>query len=463
MTTPRKQSDLLSDVGRMATDQTLADLEASERRRPGAVGRVIVYFDGFIRDEPDYLRQYGTLADHRAAIESAAEDLRAQTQEATREFLLHNSKARDAFAGTGFAFEPAIHVESLATPNVIFTPANLALAKEIARLPEVVAICNDQPMATMSWGGGQFLPEPMGDHKDGYTWGWNFLGIPEIHHNEKLRGDDVVIGMVDSGICSGHPDLNGKIAEFSTFDPITRKFESAVHVDPTGHGTRIGGILVGGKNSGCQIGGAPNSRLAVVSVDTRSGEARLFSRYIKAVEHLTRSNRDYEVKLVNVSLGVEPQNVRKSDLDLHAYSIEQILRRKVLIIAAIGNYPKKRLIPAQLPGILSAGAHHPNCRRWAENGKKPSLFLPGTSTFSSWPVKGPGASVTKDLHHFYEGCSSAATAHLTAIAALITQKFKQIGPEDVADALRRTASWRRFPSLKRALVHLEAKYGKPSP
>ena len=211
MTNRKDKLRALVKAGRDATRATLTSLHAEEVRAPAAVQTVIVYFDGNLPDNDDYLKQYASLAEHRESATRAAGKHCDRLQGPTREFLRTDARVRDCFVRCGgFHFDADIHTHSLAVPNVMFVRANRALTDALSRLPNVLAVQRDKPMLIHSSRKPlRTTPDPGGEHKNGYTWGWNHLKVPDFHRNYGM-GKGVEIGLIDSGICRGHADLKNK-------------------------------------------------------------------------------------------------------------------------------------------------------------------------------------------------------------------------------------------------------------
>jgi hypothetical protein len=437
------------------TRETLASLAVDEARQPAAVSRVLVYFDGNLSDNSDYLKQHGTLFEHRSRAYGAAAENAVRLQGTARQFLLSNERVRNCFSGLWRShFDPEVHVQSLAVPNVLITCANRSLAEILSHMPNVLGVQRDMPLVDHARSEpAQTHPDPGGEHRNGYTWAWNYLNVPDFHRR-RGRGANVEIGLIDSGICRGHPDLSGKLASYVLLDPTNGNFTNKAAIEDTiGHGTHLAGILVGGNHSGVNIGGAPAAQLRVVGFQTPAFNTSWYTHFLRAAERLHSSlNPDERVKVINVSMGTSSSRVSPSVKRFVRSAIQQTLRQIVLFVAAIGNTPGVSAFPARVKGVLSVGAHQPNRRTWPESGRSPDLMLPGTSIYSCSPLKGPASET--GLNYYFDKGTSQATAHLTALAALLVDAFPAIPPWEIADALKATASGSRHPNIESAYQQL---------
>ncbi|WP_414945612.1 S8 family serine peptidase [Amycolatopsis sp. cmx-11-32] len=104
---------------------------------------------------------------------------------------------------------------------------------------------------------------------------WNTKLIGADRANEINQGSrDVLVGILDSGIDSSHPDLKANIDKSASVNctnaGVPDTTESASQ-DDVGHGTHVVGIVAAAKNGVGVTGVAPNVRLASVKVGGREG------------------------------------------------------------------------------------------------------------------------------------------------------------------------------------------------
>ena len=93
-----------------------------------------------------------------------------------------------------------------------------------------------------------------------------------------IKGNNIVICVIDTGVDLSHPILNGNWRGNSQTDKSTSWYDainktSGNPIDNGGHGTHVAGIAVGGETSGgLSIGVAPEAQwIAVRTFDTQSG------------------------------------------------------------------------------------------------------------------------------------------------------------------------------------------------
>lgn len=135
----------------------------------------------------------------------------------------------------------------------------------------------------------------------GRQWGLRQIHAPAAW-SRGARGKGVTIGIVDSGVDLGHPDLRAKILPGTD---LVRKADG-LHgpgcpgpQDENGHGTHVAGIAAAITGNGVGVAGtAPGARVLPVRVldDTGSGEGT-------AVNAGIRWAAAHGAKVINVSIG----------------------------------------------------------------------------------------------------------------------------------------------------------------
>ncbi|WP_414941736.1 S8 family peptidase [Amycolatopsis sp. cmx-11-51] len=133
---------------------------------------------------------------------------------------------------------------------------------------------------------------------------WNMKLIGADKANEINTGSrNVLVGILDSGIDSDHPDLAANVdkgASVSCMEGIPNTAEASWQ-DEIGHGTHVAGIVAAARNGIGVAGVAPNVRVAAIKVGGAEGfiypEAAICG-YIWAAKH--------GVQVANTSLSIDP-------------------------------------------------------------------------------------------------------------------------------------------------------------
>ncbi len=69
---------------------------------------------------------------------------------------------------------------------------------------------------------------------------WHLAAVHAPQAQKVTRGEGVVVGLVDSGVDAGHPDLMGSVLPGASFNGATSQ---GGRTDPDGHGTHMAGII----------------------------------------------------------------------------------------------------------------------------------------------------------------------------------------------------------------------------
>ncbi|MGA6168343.1 S8 family peptidase [Amycolatopsis magusensis] len=172
---------------------------------------------------------------------------------------------------------------------------------------------------------------------------WNMKLIGADQANEINQGSrDVLVGILDSGVDSGHPDLAANLDKSTSVncaaDGVPQTDEAAWQ-DQVGHGTHVAGIVAAAKNGVGVAGVAPNVRFAAIKVGDAEGyiyPESAICGYVWAAEH--------GVDIANGSFSIDPWYFWcASDPDQAAAaeavrrSIAYATSRSVTPVSSLGN------------------------------------------------------------------------------------------------------------------------------
>jgi len=172
-----------------------------------------------------------------------------------------------------------------------------------------------------------------------------------------LTGDGVSVAVIDSGIDIRHRAFGHRVI-------VNKDFTG--HDDPSdhyGHGTHVAAIIAGEGSIGTGHRGiAPGAYLLNLRVlgDDGSGDA---SDVIDAIDWVVEHRKDFNVRIINLSLGAPVLQPYRDDPLCEA--VERAVRAGITIIAAAGNYGRTadgRSIfggitsPANSPYAIAVGA-----------------------------------------------------------------------------------------------------------
>ncbi|MEU5235627.1 S8 family peptidase [Streptomyces lydicus] len=239
---------------------------------------------------------------------------------------------------------------------------------------------------------------------------------------KEATGKGVTVAVLDGGFRTTHQDLTGQFLPGPDFGKATEA-EGAKNLAPgedvRDHGTAMAGIIAGhghgpGGSEGVK-GLAPDAKILPVPQYKNSGQATRW-----AVEH--------GADVINMSYGGDLMGDT-------CESIHYALDKGVVVVAAMGNDGvSDRSYPVGCKGVIGVGAVDQYGEASDSNDYNADLDLlaPG--------VKVPVAMGKSDSAYQTEANgSSAATAYVSAAAALLKQKFPDLTPGQIANRLVKTA------------------------
>jgi subtilisin family serine protease len=296
-----------------------------------------------------------------------------------------------------------------------------------------------------------------------------------------LRGDGVLVAVIDSGIDFNHPDLTGRRWNGGPDFPhhgLNFQNPDQAPVDEIGHGTACAGLIAGDGSSGrLATGVAPGATLMALRVDgpKKRVQANMWSAFQFAIDH--------GADVISMSMGWSAE--KKPDYNGWRGICETLLRAGIVFVCSVGNEgsfgiaegsvfhvprniaapancPPPWLHPAQARGGVSAaiacGETDLDSRRTLSSSRGPGSWE--AAPFADYPFSGgrqgllkpdlcgPGeGSVTcgrtgGPALHIPFGATSAAAATVAGCAALLVQAAKRKGPvipEHIQQALEEGA------------------------
>ncbi|MEM7332062.1 MAG: S8 family serine peptidase [Chloroflexota bacterium] len=130
---------------------------------------------------------------------------------------------------------------------------------------------------------------------DGSSWGLAKILAPEVWGGFG-RGENVLVGHLDTGVDDTHPALTGKIAAFEEFDSAGNPLGTAPN-DSGSHGTHTAGTIVGRNFRGINIGVAPEAKL--LSALVLNGFGGSYAQIVAGLQWVVAKG----AHVVNMSLG----------------------------------------------------------------------------------------------------------------------------------------------------------------
>lgn len=247
---------------------------------------------------------------------------------------------------------------------------------------------------------------------------WNLTQIGASQAWAGSTGAGITIGIVDTGVDAGHPDLAGKVdAQANCVDGPCREGSAP---DGDGHGTAVSGVAAAVTGNGVGIAGvAPDAHLVVAKAlgDDGSGTTEDINRGIQWVV-------DHGARIVNLSLG-DPEFDITARLGTPIQpAIEYAWSRGAIPVLASGNYEQ---------GVAQQGsANYGNLDAVVVGSTDRDGGVPSYSASlgnAKWGVVAPGgngAGASADIistgpggHYDWMAGTSFATPHVSGALALL--------------------------------------------
>ncbi|MFD2443836.1 S8 family peptidase [Bacillus sp. CGMCC 1.16607] len=242
--------------------------------------------------------------------------------------------------------------------------------------------------------------------------GVKYIEAPSLW-KQGIKGDDVVVAVLDSGCQMDHPLLQSQIIGGYNFT-TDYKGNPANFSDNTGHGTHVCGIIAASNNS-TVVGVAPKVSLLVLKVVTKNGRGdNKWS--IQAIEYAIRwrGPNQQRVRVISMSLG-GPDN----DPKLHQ-AVKKAVTNNIVFVCAAGNKVtsisrNQSLYPGSYKEVIKVGSINlqGEISSFTNTSPEIDIFAPGENILSTYLNSG---------YAVMSGTSMATPYVSGAIALLIQYK-----------------------------------------
>jgi subtilisin family serine protease/Leucine-rich repeat (LRR) protein/C1A family cysteine protease len=287
----------------------------------------------------------------------------------------------EAIGGTTNQVIDALDAVAITVPETI-------TAQPLPESPVVVTSEPDYPVVA--------LDEPPNDPRYPEQWALPVIGAPGAWEALPANAPTVVIAVIDSGICAGHPDLSGRIVDGWDFVE-----DDAAPQDDFGHGCSVAGVIAANVDNGEGIAGvAPNATimpLRVLDADGVGSYSDVAAGIVRAV--------DGGAAIINLSLGGYHSSEVLEEAVGYAAS------HGVTVVAAAGNTGDESVMyPAAYAPVIAVGSVDPDLSRssFSTYGAGIDLWAPGSDILTTGLDGG---------YTLMTGTSLAAP-HVTGVAAL---------------------------------------------
>lgn len=257
-------------------------------------------------------------------------------------------------------------------------------------------------------------------------WAYEAVQIDKLH-DLGYDGSGVTIGIIDTGVDRSHQEFDS--TSFTAWHDFIN-FNSQWY-DDDDHGTHLAGLLVSkgsfsGLFSGVNLQGiVPASKLVVVKAIPRNlylygggNDTTIANAINYCIEQ--------EVDIILLSLGLSPEDVTFSDVNLTCSAIDTAINQGIFVVASSGNDGESDdgdvCFPSSIDYVISVGSFSKSSTvsSFSSKGhqypstvnphKKPELLAPGEDIISS-RVNGAYGTLS--------GTSQAATILTGGLALLL--------------------------------------------
>ncbi|MER5552787.1 type VII secretion-associated serine protease mycosin [Streptomyces sp. NPDC002793] len=259
---------------------------------------------------------------------------------------------------------------------------------------------------------------------------WHLTAMKAEEMWRSSTGDGITVAVIDSGVDTSNPDLQGKILDGRNFAPGESGDE---HSDYDGHGTSMAALIAGTGNSrdgDGAFGLAPGVKVLPVRVPEKAANlAEDNEQFNATVSAAIRYSADEGAQVINISLAASKGSQKLTD------SVKYALGKGSLVFAGMGNDAERAngvKYPAATPGAVGVAAVGRDLQRTEESQYGPHVDL-----------SAPGEEMIHACQSATNVCTShgtsAATALASASAALIWSKHPDWTNNQVLRVLLNTA------------------------
>jgi len=241
-------------------------------------------------------------------------------------------------------------------------------------------------------------------------------------------GEGVVVAVIDTGIDIDHPAFTGRISvkSYNTYTDMV----GLEHVrDDYGHGTHVSGIIAASMDEAAGVCGvAPDAELLMIKANIPDVGWFYSADLYRAINYAAQNGAD----IINMSLGRGYADGWGAD-ELEQAVIANAVASGVTVICAAGNSSDSHAgYPAAYPECIAVSATKQGYsfeRAYSNHGPEIAIAAPGSDIYST--VMGGGYDLMSG--------TSMASPNTAGVAALIVSLHPEYNPQQVREALCKTA------------------------
>jgi type VII secretion-associated serine protease mycosin len=261
-----------------------------------------------------------------------------------------------------------------------------------------------------------FSAAPTRDEVRDAQWHLEYLHIAQAHQTS--IGEGIIVGVVDTGVDAGHPDLAGALLPGTDTSPAGR---SDAWEDLDGHGTTMAGLIAA---DGRSLGVAPGATVLPVRHSERGASIEVDSA--EAIDWAVRNG----ATVLCLAFGGREQNAALRD------AVARAIASDVLVVSAVGNSSGTGVrYPAGYPGVVGVGGVDREGNHLADSliGSVTMLVAPASD------ITAPDSRTVISSGYSRTQGTSDATAIVAGVAALIRSEFPDLSAAEVIHRMTATA------------------------
>ena len=299
-------------------------------------------------------------------------------------------------------------------------------------------------------------------------WHYSLINLPQAW-DLTTGSDEIVVAVVDTGVVSSHPDLQGRLVPGYDFisNPATARDGDGRDADPEDmgdeyngpgrssfHGTHVCGTLGAATNNAMGVAGVTWSTrimpVRALGVDGgTSFDLAEAIRFAAGLPNVSGTVPAVPARIINLSVAGEPGEPPARE---EIAAIRDVTRAGVLVICAAGNNGSSEPTwPAASPEAICVGAVDIQTARPGYSNYGSTLDLMGPGGVGGQDVNGDGfpdsvlstgatdSSGRVETKYIFNNGTSMAAPHVAGVAALMLAVNPSLSATDLRWILESTA------------------------
>ncbi|WKD59811.1 S8 family serine peptidase [Corynebacterium caspium] len=260
-------------------------------------------------------------------------------------------------------------------------------------------------------------------------------------HNFFGRGSGIKIAVIDTGVAD-HPQLRGVIPGADLVTPSNPE----PLLDCEGHGTIVAGII-----AGTDLGIAPDSTIISIKQSSTTAGNPEESGNLKTMAAAIDKAVELGARIINISIISCVDPALNTDISALLRATEKAEAAGVIIVAAAGNISDScpqgsKVFPAHIPTVIAVKALDENTKITSYSvDTPPEQFALSASGHIELGISPSGEGWAKGVipprqqHSVAINGTSFAAPYISAIVALMVERYPTASPADIKKVLQNIA------------------------